>query len=154
MNPETDRNLEIQVDQALKALPELQAPRTLMPRVLAALAARAAVPWYRQPWPAWPLGWRVAALTFLLASFGCLCLASFQLTRAAGFTLALQELAQSLSWLGSLWNVLATLGGAAVLVIKHLGAGFLLACAFAGLLGYAVCIALGTACIRLAYARK
>jgi len=154
MNSEYEQNLETRVDRVLNELPELSAPSTLMPRVLAVIARRRALPWYRQPWPAWPMALRVATMIFLLASFGGLCVASFELTRAAGFTNAMQEIGHTFSGLSSVWNVLAALASAVVLVLKHLGTVFIIGCCMAAALGYAVCVGLGTACVRLAYARK
>lgn len=154
MNPEYERKLETELDRVLKRLPELRAPRGLSPRVMAAIAVRQPLPWYRQPLPAWPLALRFAALVILFASFGALCLATFQLTRAAGFTNAMQELGETFSFLGSVWSVINILLGAVVLVIKHLGTGFMVGFCLAAALGYAVCIGLGTACIRLAYAKR
>jgi len=154
MNPQHDKQLEARIDRVLKELPELTAPGTLMPRVLAAIAARQALPWYRQPWIVWPVSLRFATMLFLLASFGSLCIASFELTRAAGLATAMQEVSQTFSGLSSIWNVINVLLSAVVLVIKHLGTGFIIACCFAAALAYAICVGLGTACVRLAYARK
>jgi hypothetical protein len=154
MNPHYDKQLEVQVDRALKELPELAAPQTLMPRVLQALAARRALPWYRQPFLAWPFALRVATLVILLASLGVFCGACYQLTRAAGYANAMQEIAQTFSGLTSVWNVITALGGAVALVVKHFGTGILIGCCLAAALGYAVCIGLGTACVRLAFATK
>ncbi len=46
--------------RALRALPEPRAPRTLAPRVMAAVHARLARPAPRT-WFDWPLGWRVSS---------------------------------------------------------------------------------------------
>ena len=154
MNPEYEKNLESHLDRLLKELPELDAPQSLVPRVMTAIAAFKPLPWYRQPWLAWPLSLRVAAMVFLLALFGGLCTATFQLTRAAGFANAMQELGQTFSFLGSIWSVINVLLSAVILVVKHLGTGFIVGCCLTAALGYAVCIGLGTACVRLAYARK
>jgi len=154
MDSHHQEELELEIDRLLKDLPALKAPAALAPRVLSALARRKALPWYRQPWPTWPVSLRVAALLFMLGSCGALCFACYQLTRAAGFSIASQELAQTFSWLGSVWNVLSALGNAAVLTIKHFGTWFIAGCCFAGVLGYAICVGLGTACVRLAYARR
>src|SRR5213075_540057 len=97
MNPEYEKNLEAQIDRALKELPDLVAPSRLLPRVLETIARRHSLPWYRQPWQMWPAAVRVATMIFLLASCGALCAACWQLTRAAGFSAASQELAQSFS---------------------------------------------------------
>lgn len=59
MNPEQD--LEKWMDRELRPLPAPHAPETLAPRVMAAIAARAALPWYRQTWFEWPRGWQAAS---------------------------------------------------------------------------------------------
>ena len=68
MNPEQD--WEQQMDRALRSLPPPCAPETLAPRVMAAIAARAALPWYRRTWFEWPRSWQVASalLTAALAA--------------------------------------------------------------------------------------
>lgn len=154
MNPEFEKKLEEQIDRALKRLPDLPAPSTLLPRVLQRIAQRHALPWYQRPWQMWPAPLRLGTLIFLLACCGTLCAACWQLTRAAGFTAASQEVAQTFSGISALWNALNVLLGAVVLVVKHLGTGFMIGCGLAMALGYAICIGLGTACVRLATARK
>jgi hypothetical protein len=56
------------IDRALKQLPTPRAPRTLLPRVMAAVDARRAASAPR-PWLDWPLGWQLAsaALVVVLA---------------------------------------------------------------------------------------
>ena len=60
-NPE---DLEKFIHQTLQALPERRAPRSLEARVLAAIAARQALPWWRQSFTHWPLAARGAFLVF------------------------------------------------------------------------------------------
>jgi len=60
-------DLEQVLDRELKQLRRPQAPRTLLPRVMAA-AGRAPAPWYRRPWIAWPAVWQVASV-ILIAGF-------------------------------------------------------------------------------------
>jgi hypothetical protein len=47
-------DLERIVDRELKRLPTPRAPRTLLPRVMAAVTAPRALPWYSRPWLSWP----------------------------------------------------------------------------------------------------
>jgi hypothetical protein len=64
-------DLETFVDGKLKELPTPQAPRSLLPRVLASVQAWTLRPWYTRAWLAWPLGWQVvsiAALALLLVA--------------------------------------------------------------------------------------
>ena len=154
MNPEYEKNLEQQIDRTLKSLRDLAAPKHLLPRVMERIARRHALPWYHQPWQMWPMALRVCTLLFLLASCGALCVACWQLTRAAGFSAASQELSQTFYGVTALWNAVNVLMAAVVIVAKHLGTAFIIGCAVALAFGYAICVGLGTACVRLAYARR
>lgn len=58
-------DLDRVLDRELKQLPGPRAPQTLLPRVMAA-AAQARVPWYRQPWVAWPADAQTASVAVLL----------------------------------------------------------------------------------------
>jgi len=55
-------DLERIVDRELRRLPAPQAPRTLLPRVLAAVDAWSRRPWYTRAWFTWPLGWQIASI--------------------------------------------------------------------------------------------
>src|SRR5262249_44019545 len=135
-------------------LPDLPAPRHLLPSVMQQIARLNSLPWYQQPWQAWPVALRVATLAFLLASCGGLCVACWQLTRAAGFTAATQEIAPTFSFVTAIWNMFNVLLTALFLVLKHFGTAFLIGCCAAIAFGYAICVGLGTACVRLAYSRR
>jgi hypothetical protein len=58
-------DLERAVSRNLQQLPLPRAPRTLLPRVMAAVHAFASRPWYAREWLTWPLGWQVASATTL-----------------------------------------------------------------------------------------
>ena len=62
MKPPDELKLEQFIHQTLRALPDRQAPRTLESRILAGIAARQALPWWRQSFAHWPLPARVAFL--------------------------------------------------------------------------------------------
>ena len=154
MNSEYEKQLERSIDRVLKGLPELAAPPGLASRVMAAVGRRAALPWYRQPLEMWPVALRVAAMVILLGSFGGLCIAAWQLTRAAGVTEATREIAQLFSIFTALWNALNVLLGAIVIIARHLGTAFILGSLAAIGLGYAFCVGLGTAYVRFAITRR
>jgi hypothetical protein len=59
MNP---ADLERIVHDELKRLPAPRAPRTLLPRVLAATLHRRPSPWYARPWLTWPLASQAASV--------------------------------------------------------------------------------------------
>jgi hypothetical protein len=154
MNSERERELELEIERELRGLPDLEAPATLAPRVLKAIVHRTAVRWYNQPWQYWPMPLRVTALALLSVMFGGLTIASWQLTRAAGMSAALQEVAGVFSGLTTVWNLVTVLLGSVVVVFKHLGTGFMIGCVVLAACGYAVCVGLGTAWWRLAFARR
>lgn len=154
MNSDYQKELELEIDRELKQLPDLEAPATLVVRVMQAVRQRQALPWYRQPWQNWPVALRIAALVLLSSLFGGLCIASWQLSRAAGMSATMQEIGGLFSGVAIVWNIISVLLGAVVVVIKHLGTGFMVSCVLIVALGYALCLGLGTACVRLALARK
>jgi len=59
-------DLDERLDRELRQLPEPRAPRTLLPRVLAATVNRGA-PASATGWVTWTLGWRMASVAALLA---------------------------------------------------------------------------------------
>ena len=154
MNSEYERDLELEIDRELKQLSELEAPASLARRVLLVIEQRQALRWYNQPWQNWPMGLRLAALLLLSSLFGGLCIASWQLSRAAGMSATMQEIGGLFSGLATFWNIINVLLGSIVLVAKHLGTGFIITCVLIIALGYALCLGLGTACVRLAFVRK
>ena len=153
MNADHDNELEARIDHELKSLPPLAAPPTLVPRVMAVIAARAAAPWYRRAWPTWPIGLQAASLILLLAMFGGLCFAGWQLSHAAGTTAMAQTVGGVISVLNAVWNACGVLVNAGAEFIRHLRTGFILAFVTVVVLTCAACLAIGSACYRLAYAK-
>ena len=60
-------DLERLIDRGLRSLPAPRAPRSLLPRVMAAAHAAAERPWYSRAWLEWPVGWQFASALVLLA---------------------------------------------------------------------------------------
>jgi hypothetical protein len=60
-------DLERLVARELRALPPPRAPRTLLPRVMAAVAL-AQRPWYARAWLTWPAAWQAVSIVVLLAA--------------------------------------------------------------------------------------
>ncbi len=60
-------DLERLVARELRALPPPRAPRTLLPRVLAAVDASARRPWYSRAWMTWPAAWQAVSVLVLIA---------------------------------------------------------------------------------------
>ena len=154
MNAEYEKQLETAIDRELKALPELAAPRTLGPRVMRALEARANRPWYRQSWQMWPQALQTASLAVLLALFAGLCFGGFEFSHARSVAAEAHKLNGWFAGVNVLWSSLNAVLGALVLVVKHLGTGFMIGCLVAVGFGYALCMGIGTVYVRLAFARR
>jgi hypothetical protein len=154
MSSQYQERLQAEVDAVLKGLPERTAPRTLLPRVMAAIEGRAVLPWHRQSWQMWPPALRVASLVVLLALFGGLCLAGWKLPQADAYASTLGQLGRWFSGPCAVWNVLSALSTAGLAMAKQLPAGFITACLVSLGLGYGLCIGLGAAWMRLALARR
>jgi len=148
-----EQQLAERIDCELKALPELQAPPALTGRILAAVTRRAALPWYRRSWQAWPAPVQTASVTVLLALGGGLCWGVFALARALAAAPAIQNLAASAAGLRVIWRTLGVLGDAAILCCRHVGPVALAGVLAALFLVYAACIGLGTLSLRLATVR-
>ncbi len=154
MNSEYEKRLEAEIDAVLEGLPDRPAPRTLLPRVMAAIEARAALPWYRQSWQTWPASIRVVCLVVLISVFGGICLAGWKLPQADAYASTVREVGRWLSTLGAVWDLFSTLLNAVVLMVKQLPGPLITGCVVALALAYALCIALGAAWMRLAFPRR
>lgn len=154
MNPNHEHELEALVDRELKALPPLQAPPNLAPRILAAIAARAETPWYRRAWQTWPQPLQGASLTLLLALFGTLCFGGWKLSQSEAVAATAGKASVVLSVFELGFRTLGVLRDAGVQVIQHIGSGYVLGFAVLVLMAYAMCLALGSACVRFAFARR
>jgi hypothetical protein len=67
----TEDDLERRTHDALRRLPTPRAPRTLLPRVMAAAGGEPRRAWYAAAWRTWPHGWQaVSALAVLAAVVG------------------------------------------------------------------------------------
>jgi hypothetical protein len=71
MNPHDEQKLERLIHQTLREAGPRRAPSTLEARVMAEIARRAALPWWKQNFTHWPVGVRfafVAAATIVVAA--------------------------------------------------------------------------------------
>jgi hypothetical protein len=150
MNPEREKELELEISRALHGLPDLAAPPGLLTRTMAALEQPA-----RQQgrlWAKWPLSARIAFLGGGVAAVAAI---------VVGWGAAEPGLASAASnytaplavGLSSTWKALSALAGAGLLAVEHLGKGFLLAGLVAGAGAWALCAGLGTVLFRLVWAR-
>jgi len=147
MNPHYEMQLEAEVRRELDALSELPVPPALAKRILRAVEARAAAPWYRKSWSAWPLALRTASMAMLLLAFGGLCLGVWALTHEAMLPGWVNN---AFAEVWGLWRALGVVGSTAMALIGRLGAGVLLGMAAVSFIAWVMCIGLGTAFVRLA----
>ena len=59
-------DLERLAHRELRRLPLPRAPHTLLARVMAAVQASPARPWYTRAWFTWPVGWQVVSIATLV----------------------------------------------------------------------------------------
>jgi ABC-type amino acid transport system permease subunit len=154
MNLNDNEQLKLAISRELKSLPELTAPASLASRVMAALERRANLPWHHRSWATWQPALQMASLAAMLALFGGLCFAGWELSRTETIMSAMHRAGQLFSGLNSIGSLFNILAGTAVLVAKKLGSTFIIACLVAAGLGYAVFMGLGTFYFRLAFAKR
>jgi hypothetical protein len=147
MNPQYEKQLEASVRRELEALGELPAPPALANRIRQAIEQRAAAPWYRQSWAAWPFALRLGSLAALLLAFAGLCLGGWELTHGA----------TGPGWFGgwfaeagALWRTLGVLTNTAGALLSRLGTGVIVVGVALVFASWVTCIGLGTAYVRLA----
>src|ERR1039458_10531344 len=121
MNSEYEKQLEAVVRRELDALGELEAPPEIARGVMRVIEQRAALPWYRREWQAWPLVLQGASLAGLVAAFAFLCFGSSQLARYATLTPAAREVSGWFSLADSAWNAVNALANAVELAFRSLG---------------------------------
>jgi hypothetical protein len=141
--PELQAKLEADIDRALKALPEIPAPPTLIARVMQAIARTQALPWFRRAWQTWPPRLRVVSFAVLVLLFGGLCYGVWQLADV-GMATASQKLGPSLSMFGSLWAAVNVVYHAAISGIHQMNRNVLIGCIAAIAFAYAMCAVMGT----------
>ena len=127
-NPK-DKNagLERLLHGALRGAPERRAPAGLEARVFAAIAQRAALPWWRRSYSHWPVG---ARLAFVALSAGLIWLSIEAVGRAPLGALPLEQSAVfSSGWL----REAAALGGVTSQLFESLGRAIPFAWLAAGL---------------------
>lgn len=139
-------NLEQLIDRTLRELPLRRAPRTLETRVLAAIAARQALPWWKQSFAHWPLAARGAFLAFT----GVLAAALIGLSLRSGASVeAGSILSGPLALLGQIKAILGGIGDIGALVLRQIPSSWIYgAIAFLAVM-YATLIGVGATAYRV-----
>jgi hypothetical protein len=149
MSPEQEKRLELEIEQELKALPELPAPTTLTGSVMAALAQRAAAPWYSRPWMMWPVTLRVVSLVLLVAISCGIWLGAMELWASPPVTAMVREAGRWFSGASALWRSLEMLVGILVGYATSLKPAVLAGAVTAVVLAYGSFLLLTAGCLHL-----
>jgi hypothetical protein len=149
MHREPKDSLEAWADKTLKQLPERRAPANFAPRVLAAIQKRRALPWYRRPWLTWPRSLQAVSL----GTLGSVSTAAVWAMTAA--TSAASPLVANVKNDASTFrNVFNALGQAISLTASHIPSYIWIGLAAMLIIAWMSCLALGTACWRLAHTSR
>ena len=154
MNFEDDKAWETRLDGLLKDLPELPAPANLVEKTIATLDEREKASLSYRPWPAWPMWLRAVSLAFMLAVVGGLCAIKWEFARVLFASSIGDRLSTQFTSWGVTFGVLNTLGQAALTVARHANTWWILLGAFTAVMAYCACVGIGTAAVRLTFARR
>ena len=154
MDPETDPNdpkLEALLGAELRKLPLLSAPVSLVPRVMAILAARHALPWWQRSWWDWPLAAKAAFLLVAIAIAGLFGGGGVLLDQ--GVVNYSQQVTERLGPASALWDAAVGLRTAAGLLWSQAAQPLLVTLMIGVGLLYLICVGVGTAFVRSALKR-
>ena len=154
MNPEQQQRLEREIDRALKALPEMQAPAQLLGRVMARIEVAAARPWYQRSWSEWPAPAKWTTLLALGLIFAGVCFAYWKAPEAQFLQPLMARLHSLTNFAKALWSVLGAFSDLITATLRNVNTWVL--GGFAGMvfIGYVLCVGLGTVYFRVALARR
>lgn len=148
--PQDNRDeLERRIDDALRDLGQRRAPGTLESRVLAELARRAALPWWRKHFAHWPVAARAA---FLIASGGSVQLAIVAAMWVFARVHVLGVSTAATSWLRSAGQLTSSMFNLSVSLVGLIPQRWLYAGAAVCMLLYGTLLGLGAVSYRLLYA--
>lgn len=153
MDDRDEKQLEELIHRALKQLPDLSAPETLLHRVMLEVHARARQPWWKRSWLGWPLGIQLLSLAMLLPSAG---LVSYLIGAAWDGVNGTSISARISEWLANYAPILETvktLSNALLVLARQVGQPLLFFALGSSLLIYFACVGLGTVCLRFAFKR-
>jgi hypothetical protein len=136
--------LEQLIHRQLRALPDRSAPASVETRVLAELARRATLPWWRRSYTQWPAGLRYAFILLLAAgAAGILAFSSSPVTAQA-----LSGLALRFPWIAFLQAIASNLWESAGAVFDAIPPAWLYGGMAAIAVSYALLLGVGAAAYR------
>jgi hypothetical protein len=140
-------DLEREIHEALMRLRAPRAPGSLSPRVMTAVRAHLALPWYRRSWFSWPVGWQVAGVVaaLVMVAAGAMLAPAALRGATAVTTVVAQNVSGALAWEPpeSMRRLLEMAGAARVVWRTVLGPLVFYASVFAVVVGmvFALCAA-------------
>lgn len=143
---------EKRLHEELRQLPELTAPATLLPNVMAAIRARESrvLAWYRRPATTWPPAWRIALGVAALGLFALLVAGVQLLWPGLPAWIDSPLLSRIANTVSLVWSTTATLVDAFSLVVRDSLSPVLLAIAGGACLSYLILFGAGSALWRAA----
>lgn len=150
VDPDRERKLEEFIHRELGKLPEIPAPATLVPRVMAAIQHRIQRPWWRRSFGEWPCVIQAVFVAALMAGTGTLIWESATLWGYLNAQALTQEASRGVSLLDAFWSTIGILLFALRVAIRTLACQPITwAALFVLGLFYGSCVGAGTLCYRL-----
>ncbi|MBM3831927.1 MAG: hypothetical protein FJ403_01380 [Verrucomicrobia bacterium] len=154
MENDYNQQLEKSIQFELEKLPDLPAPETLIPRVLAALEARARAPIWERSWWNWPRRLQAVSAALAITLVGAILYGGHLLSGRLAVNAGQQSVADW--WLGFAWvaEVLGTLGYALLIVGRSIEQHWFVGISALIFIMYLTCIGVGTVCFRVAISKR
>ena len=150
MKNHSDDKLEKLIHRELAKLPDIQAPITLLPRVMGVIRAKAPTHWWQRPWFNWPIAPRMLSLMFAVG------LVSLVFSGVLIFwqdMIGYISIDAARSWLGQfsvVESLFTTLSNAVLAILNTIGKIWLILSLTIVFMAYFSCVGIGTVCFRLA----
>jgi hypothetical protein len=140
-----NNDLEKFIHAQLQKLPDRQAPPSLVGNVLAAIAARKKLPWWKQSFTFWPR--KVQCLLFV--SLAALWIGAIYAAGRAANSVSVPDVSEQLSSYAWVGRALQTLGETFVATLMSLPTGYWMALGAIFLVLYGACLVTGFALFKV-----
>lgn len=146
--------LEQFIHQTLRSLPDRSAPRSLEARVLAAIEARASLPWWKQSYAQWPLAARCAFLVASGAMAAVVLLATVWVMSGAEGAYLAATLTREFAWITRISAAVVGIGEFCAVLLRSIPPVWLYGGLAALAAVYATLFGLGATAYRTLYANR
>ncbi len=155
MNPHDSDKLEAAIHGVLRRLPDRKAPAGFEGRVLAELARRAALPWWRKSFAHWPSFVRMGFVAGSAVAALALVYGLFALGGSRGALQVAGGISNSLAWIAFARDIVSTFDGKVRMLIAAVPPLWLYGAAGTVAICYAALAAIGAATYRaVTFARQ